>query len=169
MTDIRMTASYIRGYLMWTRLFSIGLIPVTMLLFLNVRIINDVFTSSKKVQRYAIKKVSKTTLFEFQFCFRFGSARRQRKEINLSLVLLCIVVVFFCCHAIRLILDIHEFSNMEKVIECKPWHPGHFMHALVYISHFSTILNSSLNFFVYCLVGHTFRKELCRTLGFRVR
>lgn len=115
------------------------------------------------------KKYQKQRCLNFNSAFRFGSARRQRKEINLSLVLLCIVVVFFCCHAIRLILDIHEFSNMEKVIECKPWHPGHFMHALVYISHFSTILNSSLNFFVYCLVGHTFRKELCRTLGFRVR
>lgn len=105
----------------------------------------------------------------FTFTSRFGSARRQRKEINLSVVLLCIVVVFFCCHASRIILDVFEFSNMEKVINCKPFHPGHFMHALHYISHFAMILNSSLNFFVYCLVGHTFRRELCRTLGFRVK
>ena len=102
------------------------------------------------------------------FLFRFGSARRQRKEINLSLLLLCIVIIFFCCHASRIFLDILEFSNMEKVIHCKPWHPGHFIHVLLYISQFLTILNSSLNFIVYCLVGHTFRRELCRTLGFKV-
>jgi hypothetical protein len=29
------------------------------------------------------------------------------------------------------------------------------------------LLNSSGNFFIYCLVGHLFRRELCRTLGFR--
>jgi len=134
---------------MWTRLFSTGLIPVIMLLFLNVRIINDILSSSQKVQR-------------------FGSARRQRKEINLSVLLLCIVLLFFCCHASRIILDVYEFSNMEKVVRCKPFHVPHFMHALMYISHFSTILNSSLNFVVYCLVGHTFRRELCRTLGIKV-
>ena len=50
--------------------------------------------------------------------FRFGSARRQRKEINLSMVLLAIVVLFFLCHACRIILDIYEFSNMDKVINC---------------------------------------------------
>lgn len=50
-TALRTSPSYIRGYLMWTRLFSTGLIPVTILLFLNVRIINDIFSSSQKVQR----------------------------------------------------------------------------------------------------------------------
>ena len=106
--------------------------------------------------------------------FRFGSARRQRKEINLSLVLLAIVFLFFICHACRIINDVYEFSNMDLVVNCPKTHrqlfsPPYFMHALLYISHFATILNSSLNFFVYCLVGHTFRRELCRTLGFKVR
>ena len=54
----------------------------------------------------------------FYLVFRFGSARRQRKEINLSMVLLAIVVLFFLCHACRIIQDIYEFSNMDKVINC---------------------------------------------------
>ncbi len=29
------------------------------------------------------------------------------------------------------------------------------------------MLNSSGNFFIYCLVGHGFRRELCRTLGLK--
>ena len=101
-------------------------------------------------------------------CFRFGSARRQRKEINLSVVLLCIVFVFFCCHTARILLDIYEFINMDRFIECKPWHPNYFWKVLLYVSRFAMILNSSLNFFVYCLIGHTFRRELCRTLGLKV-
>jgi len=151
-TALRKSDDYIRGYLMWTRLFTTAIIPVTLLLILNVLIIRDVITSAKKVNR-------------------FGSARRQRKEINLSLVLLAIVFLFFICHACRIINDVYEFSNMDLVVNCPKkshhFYPPYFMHALVYISHFATILNSSLNFFVYCLVGHTFRRELCRTLGFK--
>jgi len=154
-TALRKNDDYIRGYLMWTRLFTTAIIPVTLLLILNVLIIRDVITSAKKVNR-------------------FGSARRQRKEINLSLVLLAIVFLFFICHACRIINDIFEFSNMDLVVNCPKrfptlFNPPYFMHALMYISHFATILNSSLNFFVYCLVGHTFRRELCRTLGFKNR
>lgn len=154
-SNLRMSPDYIRGYLMWTRLFTTAVIPVTLLFFLNIMIIRDVLTSAKKVNR-------------------FGSARRQRKEINLSMVLLAIVFLFFLCHACRIILDIYEFSNMDKLINCPIKHrtgfrPPFLMHALMYISHFATILNSSLNFFVYCLVGHTFRRELCRTLGLKNR
>ena len=109
-------------------------------------------------------------MFNFFLFFRFGSARRQRKEINLSVVLLCIVLVFFCCHACRIIVDIYEFINMQKVEDCKGrWSPPYLWEALYPISNVFKILNSSLNFFVYCLVGHTFRRELCRTLGLKVR
>ena len=48
---------------------------------------------------------------------RFGSARRHRKEMNLCLVLLSIVLVFFLCHTTRIVLDVHEFSNVELVIK----------------------------------------------------
>ena len=35
------------------------------------------------------------------------------------------------------------------------------------LSPLAMILNSSVNFIVYCLVGNTFRRELCRMIGFR--
>ena len=132
---------------MWTRAFSTAIIPVTLLILLNARIIWDLI-SSANVQR-------------------FGSFRRQRKEINTSFVLLCIVLIFFCCHALRIVVDIHEFSNVENIIRCDLWLPGYWMQALVPVSHFTMILNSSVNFIVYCLVGHTFRKEMCRAFGFK--
>ena len=37
--------------------------------------------------------------------------------MNLCLVLLSIVLVFFLCHTTRIVLDVHEFSNLERVIE----------------------------------------------------
>ena len=90
----------------------------------------------------------------------------------MSAVLLCICFVFFFCHAPRVVSNVIEFWNRDKIIECHNarlhLHPDKFTHALRYISDIATILNSSLNFFVYCFVGHTFRRELCRTLGFQV-
>lgn len=149
--ELRKDPTYIIGYIMWTRLFSTGLIPVIGLLFFNICIIHDIFTSSQRVQR-------------------FGSARRQRKEINLSAVLLCICFVFFLSHAPRVVLNVIEFFNRDKIVCCKPvWYPDKFTHALRYISDLACIVNSSLNFFVYCFVGHTFRRELCRTLGLQNR
>ena len=148
---LRSSPIYIRGYVMWTRVCSTAIIPVSLLILLNVRIIVDL-VSSANVQR-------------------FGSFRRQRKEINTSFVLLCIVLIFFCCHAARIILDIHEFSNVENIIRCssgkQPWMPSYWMQALMYISHMAMILNSSVNFIVYCLVGNNFRREMCRLFGFR--
>lgn len=149
LTNLRLNQTYIRVYIMWTRLFSTAVIPVSLLIFLNLRIICDLLCRTSKVQR-------------------FGSVKRQRKEMNLCLILLCIVLVFFLCHAARITLDVYEFSNVELVISCwPPYVPATWAQGLSYISHLMMILNSSVNFIVYCLVGHTFRRELCRTLGFQ--
>ena len=50
-TQLRTNEHYIKGYQMWTRLFSTALIPVASLLFLNIQIMNDILSSSKKTQR----------------------------------------------------------------------------------------------------------------------
>ncbi len=75
--------------------------------------------------------------------------------------------VFFVCHAARITLDVYEFSNLDRILGCpRPgWRPAPWAMALLPVSHFLMVLNSSTNFFIYCLVGHTFRRELCRTLG----
>ncbi|XP_040583841.1 FMRFamide receptor [Lepeophtheirus salmonis] len=149
-SELRISEDYIRYYVMWTRLLCTAILPVILLLFLNTRIIVDLFASTK------VK--------------RFGSMNRQRKEINLCLVLLCIVLLFFLCHTTRIILDIIEFSHLEKVIQCpkshrRMWSPPYWAQVLYHVSHFTMMINSSFNFVVYCLVGHTFRREFCRAFG----
>ena len=47
-----------------------------------------------------------------------------------------------------------------------PWLPAYWGQVMPYISHTLMMLNSSGNFAIYCLVGHTFRRELLRTFGF---
>ena len=156
-TSLRYKDNYYIGYRMWTRLFSDGIIPVIILVYLNTRIIVALI-SATKVQR-------------------FNSARRQRKEINLTIILLFIVFIFFFCHAARIVLDVYEFVNLEKVLACrrlgvcerKPfiYLPNNIFFFLPVISHMMQILNSSTNFIVYCLVGQNFRRELCRAFGIR--
>ena len=51
MTDLRASASYIRGYVMWTEIIGLEIIPVTMLLFLNIRIILKIFGTSGNTKR----------------------------------------------------------------------------------------------------------------------
>ncbi|CAB4060996.1 unnamed protein product [Lepeophtheirus salmonis] len=68
-------------------------------------------------------------------------------------------------------LDIIEFSHLEKkVIQCpknhrRMWSPPYWAQVLYHVSHFTMMINSSFNFVVYCLVGHTFRREFCRAFG----
>ena len=66
-TALRKSDNYIRGYLMWTRLFTTAIIPVTLLLILNVLIIRDVITSAKKVNRYR-KVASSSTSSRYVCC-----------------------------------------------------------------------------------------------------
>ena len=102
---------------MWTRFFSTAAIPVSLLLFLNARIVIDLCGSRKvKPFLHGLCFNDKSTFVMNDQVQRFGSARRQRKEFNLSLILLCIVLVFFLCHAARIILDVYEFANLEKVL-----------------------------------------------------
>ena len=67
-SDLRMSMTYIKAYIMWTRLFSTGLIPVVLLLCLNLRIIMDILSSSKKTQRYE----GNNWFFKFPWYFIFN-------------------------------------------------------------------------------------------------
>lgn len=155
-TELRFQENHIIGYRMWARLICDCFMPVLILLYLNIRIILALISSTRDQQA--------------------NSRRRLRTEINLTLVLLCIVFIFFLCHAPLMILDVYEALMVENVIGCQRlqkctkkgliWLPKNgFFYFLPKVSHLMQILNSSINFIVYCLVGHDFRRELCQTFG----
>jgi len=162
-TELRMDETYIESYIMYFRIFFIAVIPLLLIILLNLRILYDIGTS--KIQR-------------------FGSKRRWRRELNLFLILLCIVVTFICCHTPRIITDIWEFSyNKERIIcqeHIKKIFPSlnfispFWIVCLSHVSHAMGILNSSVNFIIYSFVGHTFRSEFllmakCQKTSFESR
>jgi len=141
-TALRQNTLYIKYYIVYFRLVFMHVLPLLIMIFLNVRIALDI--RSAKVQR-------------------FGSARKMKKEFNFCLVLLCIVITFMCCHSPRTFVDIWEFSHTETIVACieqgREYIPKRWVVCLYHVSHLCGVLNSSINFLIYCFVGRNFRQE----------
>jgi len=149
-TALRRNSDYMKYYIVYFRMFTTAIIPLILMVFLNFRIIIDI--RSVKVKS-------------------FGS--RWRSELNLFIILLCIVITFCCCHTPRIIIDMWEFSNLNSIIMCidlkktnpnQNFLPPTWVSCLTHISHSMSILNSSVNFLIYSFVGHTFRGEFFRMI-----
>ena len=71
--------------------------------------------------------------------------------------------MFFICHAARVVTSFQMFEVSEKMDKCErmgfkkkfpPW-----LEALSPINHFMLIVNSSVNFLIYCAVGSRYVKN----------
>lgn len=146
-SNLRISPDYIKYYRTYFYITFSALLPFLCIFFLNARILWDL--RHVKAQR-------------------FGSRRNLMKEINLFLILLSIVVTFLLLHTPRIIVDIYEFLNIEVIIACqRDFRPTELFDKLTYISHFTTIINSGVNFLIYSFVGNSFRNEFCRMFGLR--
>jgi len=156
LTDLRTDSNYIKFYVTYCRMFFTVFIPFIALSTINLRIISELNKLKSKP---------------------FGSQRKLWKEVNMYFVLLSIVIIFICCNTPRTIIDIYEFYHLEDIVTCNELYkryeanhtflPKRWIECLTHISHCSQILNSSLNFLVYCFVGHNFRKQLLLSLGIK--
>lgn len=157
-TELRKNSNYIKFYIIYFRLFSTAVVPLVVLIVINMKIILELRQVKAK---------------------RFGSQRKLWKETNMFLILLCIVVIFMLCHAPRVIIDIWEFSHVDSVVKCNeqllsgegkhPFLPPKWILCLTHFSHFSVVFSSSINFLIYCFVGHNFRKEFLQMVGLQRR
>jgi len=116
-------------------------IPLISLTILNYRIFSAV--TNKEIRR---------------------SGTRQDKENTLAIILVSIVMVFFTCHSLKFFLVLYKVHVTSKTLYCyslglSPYHPK-WMHPMSYINHLMLVLNSSINFIIYCLVGSRFRSSL---------
>lgn len=77
-------------------------------------------------------------------------SKLQRREMGLATMLLCVVVVFLLCNVLPLVNNILESFYDTSVDQ------------LVAISNFLVVVNSSVNFVIYCTCGERFRRLLIR-------
>ncbi|CAG7815918.1 unnamed protein product, partial [Allacma fusca] len=74
----------------------------------------------------------------------------QTSEINLALMLVCVVAVFLLCNIIPLVNNLMEFCCDNSRI-------------LVFLGNFLVAFNSSINFLIYYSFGERFRRDFRAT------
>jgi len=85
-------------------------------------------------------------------------------ERSLAVVLLGIVLVFLVCHGPRFVQTFNEATIIDNILRCAkrklvPNHPS-WLHVMAPISDFLLVVNSSVNFIIYCAVGSRFRNAV---------
>lgn len=90
-------------------------------------------------------------------------------DLNLAPVLFGVVIVFILCNTLRVFLNVFDFSQIEAIIDCEKKGVGRMPPAWVMcsvsVSHLLLMINSSVNFLVYCVAGSKFRSILYQHLA----
>ena len=106
---------------------------------------------------------------ESQKYFRPGSKRT--KEFLLANTMMVLVMVFLILNTPRIILGVIEVSELTTVERCYEhdldYHVSKETYILDFLARFLVILNSSVNFLIYCLVGSEFKSKLFSILKIR--
>ena len=76
------------------------------------------------------------------------STSNKRNEIALAKVSLTIVLIFILCHSIKWIPNIYEVVRLSFMNKRK-WPT--WIESITHLAHFALGLNSSVNFYVYCI------------------
>ncbi len=97
-----------------------------------------------------------------------GAQSIQRNQEKSAALLIGIIVVFVVCHVHRLAFRLYEMalpqsSLYEHFLSCEQRGQHHVpvaIYFLAYSHYFFLVLNSSINFIIYCAMGRQFRKQL---------
>ena len=162
-TELRVSKLFVLCYVNITKFVVTGAIPILCLVILNLRIFIIIKTSLKNRERLNIS---------IKGANRHDGNRKRRKraeEVRQAMVLFGVVIVFFMCHILRIILDLEELISYEDLNETmeKAQKNGELCEGVQFwtmittdISHFLIIVNASINFFIYCFLSKQFRGVL---------
>ena len=151
LTNLRNSTIYYSAYTIGLNFFFNGFFPFALILSLN----SSMYRQLMRILRDPYNKIRKCSIISLDST---GSNLRRRtihkrmkpSEIDLAKVSLLIVAVFIVCHSIRWIPNIYELiqrlSHSGNVIAWPTW-----VENVTNISHFITVLNSSVNFYIYYL------------------
>lgn len=125
------------------------LVPVFALVGLNLRVLSRVPTASTR---------------------RSSSRRRRAGDFHLAKICSGIVAVFVVCNVPRLAIGGFEVWRIPTILRCTEsmvlyWAPERQWFA-DFVARYLAIINSSINFLIYCLVGTNFRTSLMRSMGY---
>ncbi|CAH0559343.1 unnamed protein product [Brassicogethes aeneus] len=76
-------------------------------------------------------------------------SRLQKREIGLATMLLCVVLVFFICNLLPLVINIIEIFELDPDID---------LGMMIFTSNLLVTINSSVNFIIYVIFGEKFKR-----------
>ena len=123
-TDIRLDENYITVYITWMYLVFMYFIPFSTLAVFNLM-------TWLEMRRAIARRAQLST--------------QEQKEHNLATMLLVVVLVFFVCNLLPLVVNILELTRTP------------FIQPLANVSNFLVTINSSVNILIYCIFGKKFR------------
>ena len=120
-----------------------SVIPFVLLLVLNVRLIWEVRKSTRYLQRNMMMSGGASGT---------GSNVAQREELQITVMLISVVIVFFVCQGPYVIYTAIRSTNMAFV--------SHALLLLRYVTILLLALKSAINFLLYCWFSEKFRATL---------
>ena len=99
----------------------------------------------------------------------FHPASKRTGEFQLARMMMVLVVVFLLLNCPRLVLGLIEVTQLSTVELCYQHGLDFHIHKITYLldftARFLVILNSSVNFIIYCVAGSQFRHKLMAILS----
>jgi heme/copper-type cytochrome/quinol oxidase subunit 2 len=136
-TDLGKNIIFKEIYFIWLYLPVMCIIPLSVLAILNVFLVRAVRESQKQ---------------------RADMNVRQSRENNVTIMLVSVVVVFIICQVPALVYNVAYAINQKYVNEVK----SYFL--LSSCRNYLVVVNSTVNFLLYCAFGQKFRRTFIRII-----
>ena len=108
-------------------------------------------------QEQSISKLT-TSKPNSNFTHELHSFLFQAKDLHLSLILICVICVFFICNFPRLLLNLYEMFHCDAIIACGDrFFPPVWFICSNAVNHLLLVVNCIMNFVVYCYFNRSFR------------
>ena len=151
-SNMRKNHLYVSFYMNIANLVVTGIFPVIVLIYFNLRVIKEMRSFA---ERRSTRRRSSVNMSERQ------KAKEKKNKRTQTFILYAVVVNFFICHILRIVLNIEDmvihYTTFEDLnIKCQYGHPLWYFISLP-ISEILLKFNSSVNFFIYCVFNRNFR------------
>ena len=172
LTPLRANPLYYSVYIIGLNFIFNGLLPFTFIISLNVLLYKQLKISRKQNPSFRAHSLPMAAMqLQFQIqqpgielkgtrAIKIRKKRIKPSEIILARVSIMIVFVFIVCHSIRWIPNVYELiqriNSQDGNVEWPPW-----VESMTGISHFLTVLNSSVNFYIYCATHYGLPTNMC--------